>query len=465
MFGQIGRAISTPKGHTVERTDFAAPLDFSLERVLFNHVGRVTARIAYGRYVRDALKFINDRRIKNVVDAKRGLADYRLLKPWLQDQVNQAKTDTASLSAMNDILKQARINTTLVGLGLRLTTIVKHSGYLANSVKEVGPAHMLKGMTTALAHAGHNSDFVFARSPEMAARAHDWDQNVRDAFSQMSTRYNGGRVHDAYVRSQEFLQRAGFWGMGQFLMHGVGIPTWLGAYHKGLSDGMSEADAALYGDKVMRRTQGTARAMGQSEFQRGSEGLKQLGLFYTYFGTLLNQQREAVRALGRGDWRRAANTAFWMLTAEPLLTSLISGDLPDDDEGWGEWVLDKVFFNLWSIVPVVRNLSSAVERFAEGKATSVKSAISDALEISTLKGFVQLAQVMDDAILKAHGANVSDRWLQHAIETPGYFLGLPTGQPAATIDYLYGVSRGEQHPQGPGDVAKGVFKGRQKEQA
>ena len=29
-----------------------------------------------------------------------------------------------------------------------------------------------------------------------------------------------------------------------------------------------------------------------------------------------------------------------------------------------------------------------------------------------------------------------DRWVQHAIETPGYFLGLPTGQAAGAEQFL-----------------------------
>jgi hypothetical protein len=37
---------------------------------------------------------------------------------------------------------------------------------------------------------------------------------------------------------------------------------------------------------------------------------------------------------------------------------------------------------------------------------------------------------------------VSDRWLQHAIEAPGYVLGLSTGQAAGTAQFL--AKRGQR---------------------
>lgn len=46
LFGQVGRGVSTPKGHTIERTEYAAPMLLALEPVLFNHVRRVTTRVA-----------------------------------------------------------------------------------------------------------------------------------------------------------------------------------------------------------------------------------------------------------------------------------------------------------------------------------------------------------------------------------------------------------------------------------
>ena len=77
-----------------------------------------------------------------------------------------------------------------------------------------------------------------------------------------------------------------------------------------------------------------------------------------------------------------------------------------------------------------------------------------------------------DAIIKAGHAGkdaaralglmegeVSDRWVRHAIETPGYFLGLPTGQAAGAGQFLWDAWNGDENPQSAGDWLRGVMYG------
>ena len=50
----------------------------------------------------------------------------------------------------------------------------------------------------------------------------------------------------------------------------------------------------------------------------------------------------------------------------------------------------------------------------------------------------------------------SDKWLRHAIETPGFLLGLPLGQPAVAIQYLWDIDRGNTNPADAGEFLKGL---------
>ncbi len=53
----------------------------------------------------------------------------------------------------------------------------------------------------------------------------------------------------------------------------------------------------------------------------------------------------------------------------------------------------------------------------------------------------------------------SDRRVRHAIETPGYVFGLPTGQAAGAGQFLWDVMRGDEDPHGVGEWLQGVMYG------
>ena len=465
MFGQHGRAVSTPKGHTVERTGYAGPIAWSLERSLFNHLDRVTTRIAYGRYVRDTLKVIRDPKVRETIIRKRGESDYRQLEPWLQGQVNNARGDTAHLSGMESILKQFRIAATVVGLGFRITTTIQHVAYLFRSMQAIGVGATFKGVGATIAHPKANAEFVFSRSAEMRDRAETFDQNVREAFAQMGTRFNGKPIHDQAVRAQEFSQKWAFWAMGKILLHTVAMPTWLGAYQKAIHEGMTDEDASRYSDDAVTRAQGGGRAKDLTSFQRGSEFARQLGMFYSAFAPLVNRQREMLRGASRvikgqalpGDAEEAAMTAFLLLVAEPAAIALFKGQGPEQDESWEKWALRKSFFNLWTGIPVARDISSAGERIAEGKTTLEAAGQS---EIPIAKAIASVIQVGADGVKTMRDGTPPDNWVQHAVETPGYFFALPTGQPAATAQFAHDIATSKSQPKTASDYWTGVTKGR-----
>jgi hypothetical protein len=447
LLGQMGRAVSTPKGHTIERTEYAAPLMLALEPVLFNHVRRVTTRIAYGAWVRDVLKFTNDRRVRAMIDRKLGPEYHAQITHWLRGQVNDAAMDTSSIRALDQVLRKFRVNATLVGLGFRMTTMVAQVGGLPNSANQIGAKWLARGMGEAVASGGAARDFAFARSPELARRAQDFDRDIAAAFRDME----GSSSPFDRVRAWAF------WGIGMIDVYLVAMPTWLGGYRRAIEEGMTETDAAAFADKAVRKSQGSGRPKDLAAIQNATEGYRVLTMFYSFFSVLYNQQREMIRDAQKGNYQKAAMTAWWVMIAGPLLSSLLVGDWPQDEESWGAWAIRKVFFGLWAGVPGVRDLANVTERKVSGQFSEFGTA-------PIYRSFEGLLRIGDDAVRKAEGKNPSQRWLRTAIETPGYFLGLPTGQAAATADYLYAVANDEQQPEDVQDVVAGVAKGRREDQ-
>lgn len=468
LLGQMGRSVATPKGHTISRTEAALPITFSLERVLFNHVNRVATRISYGRYVRDALKFIGDSRIRRIVDQHAGLEYHKQLKPWLQRQVNEAAMDTNTLAGLDRMLRQFRVNAQIVWMGFRVTTMISQLAGWNNSAAQIGPKYLLKGMAETARNLGQIRSWVFEQSPEMAGRAQAFDRDVRTFYedARKAGKREGKTWLDRVAAADHALgldkaRAAAFWGIGMIDVYLVSMPTWVGAYRKAIDEGMTVDEARAYGDKAVRESQGAGRAKDLAAIQDAGEAVRVLTLAYSYFSVQYNKQRETIHAARAGDWRRAAMNIFWIMMAAPVASAFLTGDWPDEEdndvEGWVAWAMRKMFFGLWAGVPVVRDLAGKWERELSGK-------FSGDIQAPVYEAFSQIERPIQNAIKLAKGEEPSQRWLRDTITPIGYFVGLPTGQVGTTAQYLHDVATGDQRPAGPGDVAYGLAKGPQKDQ-
>jgi hypothetical protein len=466
LLGQMGRSVATPKGHTITRTDAALPITFSVERVLLNHINRVTTRVAYGRYVRDTLKFISQPRIRKIVDEHAGLEYHSQLKPWLQRQVNEAALDTATLSGINRVLRSFRVNATMVGLGFRFTTMLAQVAGWGNSIAQIGPKYMIRGVLETGRNMGSIRGWVFDQSPEMASRAQAFDRDVRTFYTDV---VRAGRREDKTIAGRaaqvdaalklDKLRGAAFWGIGMIDVYVVAMPTWVGAYYKGIDEGMTIEQARAYGDKAVRESQGAGRAKDLAAIQDGPEAMKFATMFYSYFNVLYNKQRETVHAARSGDWRRASANVGWLMMFGPVASALLTGDWPDDDdeEAWYVWASRKIAFGMFASLPIIRDVASKAERELSGK-------FSGDISTPIYKAFAEIEKPISDVVAVSKGEEPSERWLQHAITPAGYFIGLPSGQIGSTAQYAHDWAEGDQKPEGPGEAAYGLLKGPQKDQ-
>jgi hypothetical protein len=459
LFGKQS-GVATSKGHTIARTDYAAPLLLSPEQVLFTHVEKIITRNAYAPWVRDVLKAVKQPSIRAAIDRKFGAEFRQQIEPWLRQQVREGIVNESGARFAEKFLRSARVNLTVVAMGLRWSTGLAQIIGLGNSVGRIGANNLRRGMQRMLANPSKAAEFVFARSPEMERRNESMNRDVAEAFRQMrSARMSGSATLRKAKAAQAKAQAFAFWHIGMIDRYVVSIPTWLGAYEKATREGMDDVKASAYADKMVRLSQGSGREKDLSAWQSNqtSEGLKFFTMFYTPFNVLLNTQWEAGRAARRGDWRKASSLAFWFMIATPLLDAMLAGDTPwddDDEEGWATWLARNVGFYQFAGVPIVRDATNYAERkmigqfatFSPGPIGRIFDATEDA---GTLAWDATLGE-----------DEVSDRWLRTAIETPGYFLGLPTGQVAQTGNFLKDVSLGEADPEGFWDWYTGLTKGK-----
>lgn len=460
LFGKRS-GVATASGHTKARTGYAAPILLSPEAVIFQHVEKVITRNAYAPWVRDVLRAIKEPSLRAMIDRKLGPELRQMIEPWLRQQVREGAANEA-MTGVEAFLRSARVNVTVVSMGLRWSTGVAQTIGLANSVARVGLTGMQRGIRKMLQNPVAAQEFVFSRSPEMARRNEAMNRDVAEAFRVMRLQARGGGpIKRALKGWQSRAQTMAFWHIGMIDRWIVSMPTWLGAYENAIRAGATDEEASRAGDSAVRLSQGSGVEKDLSAWQsnQSSEALKFLTMFYTPFNVLLNAQWEATRSARRGDWRKASMIAFWMMIATPLFDALLAGDVPDDDdeEGWASWLARNIGTYQMAGIPILRDVASYGERKFIGEYATFGPGPLSRIFSSSEKA----AQLAWDGTLGED--EISETWLRTAIETPGFFLGLPTGQVSQTSQFLYDVGQGTQRPETFGDWYQGMTKGKIKE--
>jgi hypothetical protein len=456
----IGPQVGTNSGFTISRTEVKAPILLQLEPVLFGHIRKVVNRIAYAEYLRDALKVANEPRFKKLVETKLGAEYGKLIRPWLRDQVLDGEIMLDGLGWMQKAMRRLRMGITFVGMAFRWGTMLAQTAGFTSTANRIGAEWMAKGLGEWMRHPIQAQRFVFERSEEMTRRAKEFDRDVREVYQSLLTA-NKSRLDRALAKIDKGMA-LGFWhiGMADRL---VSVSGWLGAYRKGIAEGMTEEEAAAYGDKVVRQSQGTGRVKDLAEWQRpNNEFAKMATLFYSYFNVQFNEQWRAQRDARRGAIHAAAMNTFWMMIAAPLAGALLTGDMPTEDDGedeaaaWAHWAMRHVFFGLFAGIPLVRDVAGAVKRKAGGQYADVG--------MTPLGRFFQAQWDLGEDIVALFDEDMepSSRWVKHALEAPGYFLPLMpfSGQFATTAQFLWDVANDEQDPETAKDWYYGITKGR-----
>lgn len=449
IFEAIYTRASTPKGFTKERTAVERPIHLSLG-IINRHVSEVIHDLTHREAIMQADKFLSNKRIMKAVDDTLGPEVRKLFRPWLQRIANEWAYDRAGNAGMEGFIKKLRLNTTIVGMGFRASTILMQAAGYSNSFERVGArwvAPRLKDVANPEAWR-----FVLENSKEVAARMESLDRDMRD------------NVKSAMGKTDWLTapKRFAFHGIA-YMDRVVVVPTWLGAYDKAIAGGMTEEDAIYAADKAVRQSQGSGAAKDLAAVQTGrgpaGEALKLLTMFYSYMSAFYQRQRNLgrdVRNASASDIPALMARAWWLLIVPPVLAELLAGRGPEDDEDWAAWGFEKIAFTTLGPIPLVRDVAPV----AYAKATDDKTF---GYRFTPAAGAMEsVTAIAGDAGNIIEGEETK-RATRNAIETVGYFTGLTTGQMATAAQFLVDVSYEEQDPETIGDWYEGLTTGKVKE--
>ena len=441
---------SSKAGSTNARTEFNAPFNLSLS-VIGKHLDEITHDIFHRRAVADIFKIVSNDRFREAIRSRLGAEYEKVFMPWLKRVANEARQNNSDLRGWDSAMKTLRVNVTMMAMGLRVSTMVQQVAGYANSLQRLGSKDMLAGMAEFWPNPGRAAEQVYALSGEMRHRANNLERDVKanlDKFRGKST-------------WKASLGRFAFRGIALADLS-VSIPTWLGAYRKGLADGFDEADAISYADKMVRDTQGAGGSKDLSSFQDGSETWKIMGMFYSFLNVFYNAQQGIVEDARKpnksfSDYADIAWQVSMLMIVSPIMAALLSGQGPDDEEDKLYWAMRQAGFGAFSGIPIVRDIMGTLSRELGGKPSAgfKMSPVAGPLE-----GSIRLVK---DLTNLASGEEVSKNFVKNTFNVVGGFAGLPTGQIGVTSQFLWdSLISGAENPENLLDWMRGMSFGPKK---
>lgn len=411
----------TQHGFTKERVKYERPLLLDLDRAA-SHIIAVIHDVSHREAIMDAHKLLTDPAIRAEIEARYGREVYQQFVPWLQSIANDnVKND--GLKGPNAALRGIRSRATMVGMGFRISTILTQVAGLSSAMEMVSPRFMAMGLAEFVRNPMAAWQRVNAASGEMRHRGKQMDRDIRDELRRLAGKTGG----------LDAARKFAFHGIG-YMDKVVTVPTWLGAYAQHLKAYPGDVDGATaFADRAIRLSQGGGGAKDLAAIQRQNEGTKLVTMFYSYFSAYYNRQRtwgrDAKRAIQRGDYADFPSLLarqVFMTIGPAVLSQLLVGQGPGDDETWPEWVLKKIALYPFMAVPIVRDAVNAMD---SGYGYTFSPAGRTVQELgpdmySTLKNLVE-------------GDADPRQVVKQVITTTGYALNLPTGQLATTVDNVW----------------------------
>ena len=415
-------AAMTKHGHLKERArGLKTPLRLELA-VIPEHLFNVAHDLAFRRAVLDVAKVIRHKTVQDAIVGFAGREIYRQLKPWLQDVANERQEP---MSGLQKAARWARASSSIMQMGLKITTMVMQPIGITQTMDVLGMRWTAAGIRKVFGNMWRLPELyreTCARSQMMATRIESYDREIRDITKSLQTGTIRGWV--------DALRKKAFMPMGYFQM-AVDLPTWWGAYEKGIKDFHGDEEQAVqYADSIVRQAQGSGSTKDLAQIQRGSDLQRLFTMFYSYFNVLYNLGARHIREL-KADHSpagifRTANSALLLWFIPSVLSEIVAGRGPGDD-GDDDWLLWAS--RIWFMYPfqAVVGLRDVINGIASGYDYSISPAAS------APESIVKATKSIWDAIEK----DEPEKMVKKIAEAVGYGMSLPLKQPIITVGNMW----------------------------
>lgn len=419
---------TTARGHVKARVEnFTAAMRFSLD-VVPNRLARHIHDLTHRQAVVNAHRILSDSEIKAALQDALGLEVERAMYPWLKRQANDSAFDVLDgTSGFKRVMERLRLNTSVVVMGLKFTTMMSQFGGYFDAAEMVGPKFMGIGMAEFYRNPAAAIRFATSKSGEIKYRYELKDLTLREQLQRIKGKTDWrSKATRFYFMNILVADKM------------VATAAWIGEYRKQIDAGVSEDSAVQAADSVVRLTQGASGTKDLSAIQATeNQLLRWMGLFYTYFNAKYNR----IRSMGRRGKRVAKGEldqfplllaqVWWGTFLPAVLSEVMAGRGPgDEDDNWALWAMQVwIEFPFLTVIglrdiasPAIENVLGWRNRPWPGRyqLTPVQQAGESVLRfVSTAAEGLQGEADLEDVMLRG-------------FEAFGYMYGFPTSQAKIT---------------------------------
>lgn len=451
MGGTFSRAM-TSKGHTKERTEYAAPMLLDYHRVLSRHLNDVITDVSHRGYVKQALRVLEDQELKNLIQQRLSEGAYHSLYGSVKNAVRGASVSEPGSGPVEKLGDAVLTNTAVAALGFRLPLVFANTVVAPiQAAARVDPKYLATGYAAYYRSPGKMTEMIHSLSPFMEERSNSLDSSYQVVLGKLSGK-RGIRAAAMKMAME---------------VHRWTVPLaeraiWLGRYQQAQAQGVSIDEAVRLADKSIRTTQQAGAPKDLSAAERDprykwvrmfigpmiimNNRLQESGLRGLYLGRV----QSPARALG--TWLSAgvlSNAVFELL----MMRGPDGGD--DDEKGWDDWsawLARKTLLFPFQTIPLLRDVAGGIDAAIEGKPSMGRpNPIVDAGV--ALAKFGQAAWKEGRDWIADDDEPDAEKLIKTGVRAAGPLTGIPSNQMLTTGEYLYDVGTGQYTPDNPAEAA------------
>ena len=472
--------------------EYRRPLNFNLA-MLSSHVQKVLMFAYIAPAAQEVAKVVENRKFTEEVNRFDPTAIPDLIRPWLK----RATEQTISDGQVDWISKSANKLRSLAGMNIMAGHVVnalQQATGLSVAVPIVGEKNLrsafvqlARGRSSTIAEMCERSAFMRAR---LTDRSYEYQSAIERAASGEGLEVK--KVDGALNKLVAFdskLEPARDW-IGRhayFFQTAIQFPidtiVWTAAYNKAIADGMTDADAAAFGDSVVRTTQSDFSPENIANIEAGSALLRLFLVFYNYFGMQANLLGNRwTLAKETKNYGRLATDALCIVWIPSVLSGIIQRtfkggfDTDDDDDvdffDMFQLLVGESLKNVISMVPIAGSaLNTAGSWAAKSGMTSAQLIYGKNPYTGRIMSSPGIDLIGNGAatlldlykFVDGRGDEVNARnAARHFLDLASIITRLPLGAIRNPVGYGAGVAAGQYDAGDPGTVLEGLLTGKQK---
>lgn len=428
LFGPDFYRAATSKGNLKERTGYIDAVDIvsSIEQAA-GVMQQTMHDIAFRDSLMQAGKVFYDKDIRRAIRAHYGEEYEAQLIPWLKRIANKNTANDPALRAITDFLKRMRVN--LIGHALPLNLKV----ILSPDIGMPDP----RIWTSFEANRGEASKLAMEKSNEIRHLVYNMDRDYREQLERLTT-------HKAFLSEvQRKAVEFGFKPMMKVSQE-FRMATFYHQYNEAKGRGLSDHEAAVVADSFVRERHGAASVVDLPAIMESGEAMKSLTMFYGYFNTMYNWQRQIPGNARRREYGKMFENTLGSVIVGAAFGAALFNDSKENDS-WFKIIAKALALQPLQTIAFVRD---AANYFFEGQRPSGPIG----------------------ALLSAAGGAATegmryfkDQPMKKPIKTAANVIGMTTGLPLLQVgrsgQFLMDVATGKQRPKNYIEYIRGFVHG------